>query len=64
MAPSVHALRSMYAAYVHHVYVCDCTFNIMAMRVLGHSSLEVSLSYNNAVLHGAEDCAGCLGALP
>ena len=62
-ATETHTLRAVYAAFVHHLYACDVTFNRMAMLVLGHEELTVSLSYNAVVLHDV--CpAGCLGPLP
>ena len=63
MATTVHTLRAMYVAYIHHLYRCDCTFNRMAMKVLGHEKLTVSLSYNSVVLHDIA-CAESLGPLP
>jgi hypothetical protein len=41
-----HSLRSIYAAYVFELYSCPDTFNRTCMRVLGHTSLAESLSYN------------------
>ena len=52
MAPKVHALRSVYMAFVMQLYGADCTFNIAAMRALGHTMLEDSLAYNSAHLVG------------
>ena len=52
MAPKVHALRSMYMAYVMELYEADCTFNIAAMRALGHTTLQDSLAYNAVRLVG------------
>ena len=63
MATKVHVLRSMYAAYVYHYYLCQCTFNFMAMKCLGHETVSMSLSYNSVVLHDAGS-NGCLGPLP
>ena len=75
MAKTVHTLRSMYASYVYRLYVCECVFNIAAMKSLGHDSDFVGLSYNAVVLHDAgctgschagcfTTCNGCLGPLP
>jgi hypothetical protein len=60
----VHQLRSVYAAFVYHLYACDATFNRAAMRFLLHEKLEVSLSYNAVELHDVGVARGCLGALP
>ena len=38
MAPKVHALRSFYMAFVMSLYEAECTFNIAAMRALGHTT--------------------------
>lgn len=62
MAPKAHALRSMYASFVYHLYDHASTFNDVIMRVLGHEKLAVSLSYNSVVLHGAGE-PGVLGPL-
>ena len=62
-ARHAHVLRAAYAAYVHHLYACDVTFNRLAMRVLGHDDLTVSLSYNSISLNGL-DAAGAMGPLP
>ena len=62
MSEKAHSLRSMYAAYVYHLYDHTTTFNEVTMRILGHETLSVSLSYNNVVLHGAGD-EGVLGPL-
>ena len=61
-APSPHALRAVYAQFVYHLYQCDCTFNLAAMKCLGHAKLDVSLSYNAVQLHDAP--AVSLGPLP
>ena len=52
MAPKVHALRSMYMAFAVELYETRCTFNIAAMRALGHTMLEDSLAYNSVHLLG------------
>ena len=62
-AHHTHVLRSAYATYVHHLYACDVTFNRMAMRVLGHDDLTVSLSYTSVELHGLH-LADTMGPLP
>ena len=62
-APTTHTLRGVYAAYVYVLYACDCTFNLAAMRSLGHEKLDVSLSYNAVLLHDLASTT-CLGPLP
>ena len=64
-AASAHQLRSVYASCMYHLYSCDTTFNLAAMRALGHEALTVSLSYNATVLHDMDAWpVGCLGPLP
>lgn len=59
-----HTLRGVYAQMVYHLYSSDVTFNRVAMKVLLHDELDVSLSYNSVELHEFPFPAGCLGALP
>ena len=61
-APTVHGLRSAYAAFVFQLYACDCTFNRACMRALGHEKLEVSLAYASCKLHDVAPL--CFGPLP
>ena len=61
-APTVHTLRSAYAAYVFQYYACDCTFNRACMRALGHEKLDVSLAYASVKLHDVVPI--CFGPLP
>ena len=64
-APSVHALRGVYAAYVYALYDSSAsTFNSVAMKCLLHERLDMSLSYNAVRLEGVEQVARCLGPLP
>ena len=58
-----HQLRAAYAAYAFCLYARETTFNLAAMRMLGHEKLETSLSYNSVVLDGMEG-APHLGRLP
>ena len=65
IAKNVHQLRSIYAAFVYHLYLCNTTFNKACMKILGHDDLCVSLSYNNCILHDTYPfSAGSFGNLP
>ena len=64
MAPKVHALRSFYMAFVMSLYEAECTFNIAAMRALGHTNLEDSLAYNAVRLVGEVEWPTTYGPLP
>ena len=54
MATRPHALRSIYMGFVMELYACETTFNLCAMRALGHAKLEHSLAYNACELGGVE----------
>lgn len=58
-----HDLRSIYAALVWHIYSCPDTFARTAMKILGHTSLKESLSYNNVRIEGADELRVVLGPL-
>lgn len=59
---NVHQLRGVYIASVFRLYQCDVTFNLVAMRALGHTKLSDSLHYNCEVVHGLPEDA--FGPLP
>lgn len=63
-ATNVHQLRAIYAAFAFQMYTSRTTFNLAAMRMLGHEKLEVSLSYNAVELEDLSCNPGCLGPLP
>lgn len=68
----VHDLRSCYAAYAYRAFAYKIasskggparpTFNRVAMQILGHTSMDQSLSYNSADVEGV--VRGSLGAFP
>ena len=60
----IHDLRGMYAAAVWELYDCQCAFNRVLMRVLGHCDLECSLSYIHVRLLGCEGIRQSFGPLP
>jgi len=57
-----HQLRSVYAAMVYRLYTSDITFNLAAMRFLGHDDVTTSISYNSVRLHDLGE--GSYGPLP
>ena len=57
-----HDLRSMYAAFAFHCYDCRDTFARTAMHILGHSTLQESLSYNNVRLENADALRKAFGS--
>jgi len=61
---SPHDLRALYGAYVGTMFTCNVSFNRLLMRVLGHQSLDESLSYNHWKLHDSDGLRGVLGPLP
>ena len=59
----VHDLRATYVAAVGTLFVPPVSLPRMAMRVLGHETLQDSLSYSHVRLEGVGAMAGSMGAL-
>ena len=54
---SIHKLRAIYLAYVYQLFDCPCSDHLLGMKILGHCTVEDSLSYKNVRL---ENCDGFL----
>ena len=60
----VHDLRALYMSFVYECFTwMDDTFQRGAMRILGHSCLQESLSYGRIRLSEAEALRGKFGDL-
>lgn len=58
-----HSLRSIYVAFVLHLYRCPDTDNRTTMSLLGHRELSNSLNYNGFKIEGADELRYKLGTL-
>ena len=58
-----HKCRAIYAAMVYVMFECPQTFNMTAMKVLGHRDLADSLSYSDVRLEGCDSIRGAHGPL-
>ena len=62
--PNFHLLRSMYAKFTYHFFDHNCSYNLLAMRILGHCEEEESLSYTHVKLLGLASLYDSFGELP
>ena len=58
-----HDLRACYASFVHQCFDTGATFQRVAMEILGHESIQESLSYGHVRLENATGLRGALGVL-
>ena len=59
----IHDLRATYVAAVGNLFVSPVSAPRMAMRVLGHETLQDSLAYSHVRLEGVGELAASLGPL-
>ena len=59
----IHDLRTAYFAYVWELFASPWSFSRTCCRVLGHETMQESLSYQNVRLEGAGELRGSLGPL-
>ena len=59
----IHDLRGAYVAAVGAMFLSPVSAPRMAMRVLGHDTLQDSLAYSHVRLQGVGELEGSLGPL-
>jgi len=57
----VHDLRSCYMRFVFTLWNCPYTFQRIAMELLGHDAITVSLSYGSVRLENIDHLQGMHG---